>query len=83
MSGVQDLDPSAQITCTSCGECTDDWAEFTITNLLRGNDARMMLCLPCVDIVSLLLDIDLETHPDGIFRVTELGKIERLQEENN
>ncbi len=83
MSGMQDSSTTQQIECGSCGEVVDEWADVSIINVIDDDTMSLQWCIPCVDIVGLLLDIDFEESPEGMFRINEFGKIEAMKKDSN
>jgi len=72
-----------RIICGTCATMVEDWADINITNIIQGYTLEMILCTDCLYMLSLLLDVDLEENPEGLFQLTEFGKIEHLRRDNN
>ncbi len=83
MSRVPYAGDTQRVVCNNCEDVINEWAELSITNVVRGNAITITLCVPCLDIMSLVLDIDLEHNAEGLFRLSEYGKIEPLTRDNN
>lgn len=83
MSRMPNVGDTQRIICNNCSEPAEEWADLNITNIISDIALDMRMCLPCLDIASLVLDIDLENEPVGLFRVSEFGQIEPIVRDNN
>lgn len=83
MSRMPNVSDPKLVACSNCSDVTDEWGDVNVSNVVSGDEVEMVLCVPCLDIMALLLDVDLEANPEGLFRMSSYGKLVSLTRDNN
>lgn len=80
---MQNTDTTEWIICANCKKSFNDWYCCDVENMLTQQTCVVYLCVECIDILSLLLDIDLKKDKEGIFSVSHTKGIQPVKKDNN
>lgn len=83
MPRMPDSSTPKWVICSNCEDTTKHWSALQIADIFNGNDITVILCLQCLDMVSLLLDIDLAGQSEGLLCTSALGAVRCTKKDNN